>query len=35
MVANRSALGAQNYADGVIRNAQVIEWHDFLLLHRD
>ena len=25
MVANRSALGAQNYADGVIRNAQVIE----------
>ena len=25
MVANRSSLGAQNYADGVIRNAQVIE----------
>ena len=25
MAANRSAFGAQNYADGVIRNAQVIE----------
>ena len=25
MAANRSAVGAQNYADGVIRNAQVIE----------
>ncbi len=25
LAANRSALGAQNYADGVIRNAQVIE----------
>ena len=25
LAANRSAIGAQNYADGVIRNAQVIE----------